>query len=40
MGNGETYDFEFSPTAPGDMRLDVTNAVGDLLTRMPIRVLR
>jgi FtsP/CotA-like multicopper oxidase with cupredoxin domain len=40
MGNGETYDFEFSPTAPGDMRLDVTNALGDLLTRMPIRVLR
>jgi FtsP/CotA-like multicopper oxidase with cupredoxin domain len=40
MGNGETYDFEFSPTAPGDIRLDITNALGDLLTRMPIRVLR
>jgi FtsP/CotA-like multicopper oxidase with cupredoxin domain len=40
MGNGETYDFEFSPTSPGDMRLDVTNALGDLLTRMPVRVLR
>ncbi len=38
MGNGETYDFEFSPTTPGDMRLDVTNAAGDLLTRMPVRV--
>jgi FtsP/CotA-like multicopper oxidase with cupredoxin domain len=38
MGNGETYDFEFSPTTPGDMRLDITNALGDLLTRMPVRV--
>jgi FtsP/CotA-like multicopper oxidase with cupredoxin domain len=38
MGNGETYDFEFSPTTPGDMRLDVTNAAGDLLTRMPVQV--
>ena len=38
MGNGETYDFEFSPTTPGDMRLDITNALGDLLTRMPIHV--
>jgi FtsP/CotA-like multicopper oxidase with cupredoxin domain len=38
MGNGETYDFEFSPTTPGDIRLDVTNAGGGLLTTMPIHV--
>ena len=38
MGNGETYDFEFAPVAPGDVRLDITNAAGDLLTRMPIHV--
>ena len=38
MGNGETYDFEFSPTTPGDIHLDITNALGDLLTRMPAHV--
>ncbi len=38
MGNGETYDFEFSPTATGDIRLDITNALGDLLTTMPVHV--
>jgi FtsP/CotA-like multicopper oxidase with cupredoxin domain len=38
MGNGETYDFEFSPATPGDIRLDITNALGDLLTRMPVHV--
>jgi len=38
MGNGETYDFEFSPTAPGDIRLDITNAAGGLLTTMPVHV--
>ena len=38
MGNGETYDFEFSPTSPGDLHLDVTNAGGDLLTRMAVQV--
>jgi hypothetical protein len=38
MGNGETYDFEFSPTTRGDIRLDITNALGDLLTRMPVHV--
>jgi len=40
MGNGETYDFEFSPTAAGDIRLDITNALGDLLTTMPVHVQR
>ena len=38
MGNGETYDFEFVPSAPGDIRVDVTNAGGVLLVSMPIRV--
>ena len=38
MGNGETYDFEFIPSAPGDIRVDVTNQGGVLLVRMPIRV--
>jgi FtsP/CotA-like multicopper oxidase with cupredoxin domain len=38
MGNGETYDFDFVPSAAGDMRLDVTNAGGVLLVSMPIRV--
>jgi FtsP/CotA-like multicopper oxidase with cupredoxin domain len=38
MGNGETYDFDFAPSAAGDLRVDVTNAAGDLLVSMPIRV--
>jgi FtsP/CotA-like multicopper oxidase with cupredoxin domain len=38
MGNGETYDFDFVPSAPGDIRLDVTNAGGVLLVTMPIHV--
>jgi len=38
MGNGETYDFEFSPSTAGDVRLDITNALGDLLTTMPVHV--
>lgn len=38
MGNGETYDFEFIPDAAGDVRLDVTNAAGDVLVTMPVRV--
>jgi hypothetical protein len=39
MGNGETYDFEFVPANPGDLRLDIANAQGTLLASMPIRVL-
>ena len=39
MGNGETYDFEFAPDAPGDIRLDINAAAGDLLVTMPIHVL-
>ncbi len=38
MGNGETYDFDFVPTAAGDLRIDITNNVGVLLVSMPIRV--
>jgi hypothetical protein len=38
MGNGETYDFEFLPSEAGDIRLDITNAGGVLLTRLPIHV--
>jgi FtsP/CotA-like multicopper oxidase with cupredoxin domain len=38
MGNGETYDFEFSPTEPGDLRLTVTAAGGQLLALVPVRI--
>lgn len=38
MGNGETYDFEFTPEAPGDLKIEVTAATGVLLVSMPIRV--
>ena len=38
MGNGETYDFHYVPTAAGDYRLDITQGDGRLLTSMPIRM--
>ena len=38
MGNGETYDFEFTPTEPGDLRLTVATGGGGLLIAQPIRV--
>jgi FtsP/CotA-like multicopper oxidase with cupredoxin domain len=38
MGNGETYDFEFIPDSAGDIRVDITNAAGDVLVSMPVRV--
>ena len=38
MGNGETYDFDFVPSAAGELHFDVTNAGGGLLVSMPIRV--
>jgi FtsP/CotA-like multicopper oxidase with cupredoxin domain len=38
MGNGETYDFEFIPDSPGDLRFEITTGVGALLLSMPIRV--
>jgi len=37
-GNGETYDFEFTPTAPGNVRFTVSSGVGVQLVSMPIRV--
>jgi FtsP/CotA-like multicopper oxidase with cupredoxin domain len=37
-GNGETYDFEFTPAAPGDLRLTMSSAAGVRLVSMPIRV--
>jgi FtsP/CotA-like multicopper oxidase with cupredoxin domain len=37
LGNGETYDFEFTPAAAGDMRLEVRAATGLLLVTMPLR---
>jgi FtsP/CotA-like multicopper oxidase with cupredoxin domain len=39
MGNGETYDFDFVPSAAGDVRLDVAAANGTLLATLPIKVL-
>jgi hypothetical protein len=36
-GNGETYDFEFTPTTPGAL-LTMSSGVGVLLVSMPIPV--
>jgi FtsP/CotA-like multicopper oxidase with cupredoxin domain len=38
MGNGETYDFEVTPAAPGDLRLTVSAAAGQSLATMPVHV--
>ncbi len=38
MGNGETYDFEFTPSDVVDLRLNILSGVGALLVSMPIRV--
>ena len=38
MGNGETYDFELTPTEPADLKLVVTSAVGVLLAEMRVAV--
>ena len=38
MGNGETYDFELVPTAPGDLRFTVSSGVGVLLVSQTFRV--
>ena len=38
MGNGETYDFEFTPASPGDLRLEITTGNMILLTTMAIHV--
>ena len=38
LGNGEVYDFEFTPTSPGDLRFLVTAGNGNPLASLPIRV--
>jgi FtsP/CotA-like multicopper oxidase with cupredoxin domain len=38
MGNGETYDFEFTPREPGNFRITVSSGVGVLLAALPVRV--
>ena len=38
MGNGETYDFELTPNAPGDLRFTMSAAAGQLLVSLPIHV--
>jgi FtsP/CotA-like multicopper oxidase with cupredoxin domain len=38
MGNGETYDFEITPTERADLRLTVSSGAGVLLAAMPVRV--
>jgi FtsP/CotA-like multicopper oxidase with cupredoxin domain len=39
IGVGETYDFEYEPDGPGDLRLDVLRA-GNVVNTMAVRVLR
>jgi hypothetical protein len=39
IGVGETYDFEYEPSAPGDLRLDVLRA-GNVVTTSSVRVVR
>ena len=31
LSNGETYDFEYSPAAPAELRFEITAATGNLL---------
>ena len=38
LGNGEVFDFEFTPSAPGDLRFVVTQGNGVHLATLPIRV--
>jgi FtsP/CotA-like multicopper oxidase with cupredoxin domain len=38
MGNGETYDFEYTPAEAGDLQLVVTTAVGVVLATMAVEV--
>ena len=40
VGNGEAFDFEFTSSAPGDLRFTVSAAAGPLLVEMPIHVRR
>jgi FtsP/CotA-like multicopper oxidase with cupredoxin domain len=38
LGNGETYDFEFTPASANDFRLDLLTGAGAMLATMAIRV--
>lgn len=38
MGNGETYDFEVVPTAPGDLRFTISSNAGQVLATLPVRI--
>ena len=38
MGNGEAFDYEFTPRQPGNLHFTVTSGNGLLLVTMPIRV--
>jgi len=38
IGNGETYDFEFTPTMRGEHTIQVTTGAGMFLASMPVRV--
>ena len=38
LGNGETYDFDFAPTAPADLRFTVSSAAGAVLATQPVHV--
>jgi FtsP/CotA-like multicopper oxidase with cupredoxin domain len=39
IGVGETYDFEYLPPVPGELRLDAQALRGGLITSMPVRVV-
>jgi hypothetical protein len=39
-GPGETMDFEYTPTAPGLLRLEVEQRTGDWKTHLPVLVVR
>ena len=36
MGNGETYDFEFTPSESATLRMTVSSAAGMVLATMPV----
>ena len=38
LGNGEAYDFQFTPNEPADILFTVRSGAGDLLAALPIRV--
>jgi hypothetical protein len=38
LSNGEIYDFEYTPTVPGQLQLEVTAANGRVLVVQPMNV--